>query len=95
MGISTGQLRSLKLSLRQILFSPSYCIRCLVSNREGLGTSRFILGISNILKFGVYWAYIERDTAIQKLQNSLRNIRTSGRCVRQAIQLLENFEVYE
>ena len=96
MGISTGQLRSLKLSLRQILFSLSYCIHCLVSNREGLGTSRFIVGIySNILKFGVYQAYIERDTAIQKLQNSLRNIRTSGRCVRQAIHLLENFEVYE
>ena len=95
MGTSTGQLRSLKLSLRQILFSPSYCIHCLVSYREGLGRSRFIVGISNILKFGVYRAYIERDTAIQKLQNSLRNIRTSGRCVRQAIHLLENFEVYE
>ena len=68
MGISTGQLLSLKLSLRQILFSASYCIHCLVSNREGLGTSRFIVGISNILKFGVYRAYIERDTAIQKLK---------------------------
>ena len=54
-----------------------------------------MVGISNILKFGVYRAYIERDTAIQKLQNSLRNIGTSGRCVRQAIHLLENFEVYE
>ena len=29
--------------------------------------------ISNILKFGVYRANIERDTAIQKLQNLLRN----------------------
>ena len=28
----------------------------------------------NILKFGVYGAYIERDTAIQKLQNLIRNI---------------------
>ena len=55
----------------------------LVSNREGLGTSRFIIGytirdpynqkehfeISNILKFCGYRAYIERDTSIQKLQN--------------------------
>ena len=30
--------------------------------------------MSNILKFGVYWAYVERDTAIQKLENLLRNI---------------------
>ena len=28
----------------------------------------------NILKFGVYGAYIERDTAIKKLQNLIRNI---------------------
>ena len=28
----------------------------------------------NIVKFGVYGAYIERDTAIQKLQNLIRNI---------------------
>jgi len=44
--------------------------------------------INNILKFRVYRVYIERDTAIQKLQNLLRNIKTSGRCVRQAIHLL-------
>ena len=31
--------------------------------------------ISNVLKFGVNRAYIERDTAIQKLQNLLRNNR--------------------
>ena len=30
--------------------------------------------ISNILKSGVYRAYIERDTAIKRLQNLLRNI---------------------
>ena len=30
--------------------------------------------VSNNCKFGVYWAYIERDTAIQKLQNLTRNI---------------------
>jgi len=30
--------------------------------------------ISNILKFGVYQAYIERDTAIQKLQNLQKSI---------------------
>ena len=72
---------------------------CLVPNREGLGTSRFISGkqhethivrkkhieISNVLKFGVNRAYIERDTAIQKLQNLLRNNR---QCVQQSIHLL-------
>ena len=36
--------------------------------------------ISNILKSGVYRAYIERDTAIKRLQNLLRNIKTSGPC---------------
>ena len=55
------------------------------SNQEGLGTSRFINGqttrdpysqeehieISNILKVSVYWAYIERDTDIQKLWQSI------------------------
>ena len=30
--------------------------------------------VSNIFKFGVYWAYIERGPAIQKLQNLTRNI---------------------
>ena len=30
--------------------------------------------MSNIVKFGVYQAYMERDTDIQKLQNLLRNI---------------------
>ena len=30
--------------------------------------------VSNILKFGIYQAYMERDTAIQKLQNLLRNV---------------------
>jgi len=59
---------------------------CLVSNQERLGTSPFIMGwrdpcsqkehieVSNVLKFGIYRAYIERDTAIQKLQNLLRNV---------------------
>ena len=34
--------------------------------------------MSNIFKFGVYQAYIEQDTAIQKLQYVLRNISMSG-----------------
>ena len=46
--------------------------------------------ISNVLKFGVNRAYIERDTAIQKLQNLLRNNR---RCVQQSIHLLQSNQV--
>lgn len=30
--------------------------------------------VSNVFKFGVYWAYTERHTAIQKLQNLTRDI---------------------
>ena len=30
--------------------------------------------VSSILKFGIYWAYLERDTAIRKLQNLIRRI---------------------
>ena len=33
----------------------------------------FSIEISNTLKLNVYQAHIERDTAIQKLQNLLRN----------------------
>ena len=41
-----------------------------------------------ILKFRVNWANTEQHTAIQKLQNLLRNVWTG---VRQSIHLLVNF----
>ena len=44
-----------------------------------------------ILKFRVNWANTEQDTAIQKLQNLLRNVWMSGQVVRQSIHLLVNF----
>ena len=85
MGISTGRLCSLKLSLRQILFSPSYCTLPSFKSRGagyecvvyGINNTRSIdpnsqkehIEINNILKFVVYRAYIERDRAIQNLQN--------------------------
>ena len=49
--------------------------------------------IYKILKFTIYRTDIERDTAVQKLQNVLRNIWTSGRrCgVRKSIHFLVNF----
>ena len=49
--------------------------------------------IYKIPRFTVYRADIERDTAIQKLQNLLRNIWTSGRrCgVQKSIHFLVNF----
>ena len=63
-----------------------------ISYREGLGTSSCIMGLTTqdshilkeptelykILKFRVNWANIEQDTAIQKLQNLLRNVWMSG-----------------
>ena len=59
-----------------------------ISNREGLGTSPCIMGLTTqdpyiqkehtelykILKFRVNWANIEQDTAIQKLQNLVTNV---------------------
>ena len=68
---------------------------CLISYREGLGTSLCIMGygtqhthsqkehteLNNILKFGVNQANIRKDTAIQKLQILLRNVWNTGRDV--------------
>ena len=65
-------------------FRISYC--------EGLGISPCIMGLTTrnpyilkedielyrILKFRVNWANTEQDTAIQKLQNLLRNVWISG-----------------
>ena len=64
-----GEERSLQLprfpSSNEILL-PSFKPR-------GVGYESVYYGInSNILTFSVYRAYIERDTAIQKLQNLLR-----------------------
>ena len=49
----------------------------------------------NILKFGVYSAYTERDTAIQRLKNYEEIYQTFGRCVRQPTYLLANFQVFK
>ena len=65
---------------------------CRISFREGLGTSRCVLGLwtpdlyiqkehnelYKLLKFRVNWANIEQDTAIQKLQYLPRNVSISG-----------------
>ena len=61
---------------------------CRISYREGLGMSPCIIRLTTqdpyilrehiklyiILKFHVNWANTEQDTAIQKLQNLLRNV---------------------
>ena len=56
-------------------------------------TQKEEIEIYKIPRFTVYWVHIERDTAIQKVQNLLRNIWTSGRrCgVQKSIHFLVNF----
>ena len=67
---------------------------CLISNREGLGTSLWIMGLATIEpysdkvltklykipKFGVKRTNSKQDTAIWKCQNLQRNVWSSGRC---------------
>lgn len=78
------------------------------SNREGWQQTHFLWDkqhetrkeeteIYKIPKFTVYRADIERDRAIQKLQNLLRNVWTSGgRCgVRKSIHFFVNFLVFK
>ena len=72
----------------------SLCVpsHCRISYGGGLGTSPCIMRLTTqdpyilkehielykILKFRVNWANTEQDTAIQKLQNLLRNVWVSG-----------------
>ena len=83
---------------------PPWCEHCVFSKKQGWYESIYYginskkapdphnqkvnIEVRNFLKFGVNRAYVKRDTAIQKLQNLTRIILTSGRCIRQSIQLL-------
>ena len=85
-------LFSCELSLVDGISQDDNTRHCLISYRGGLGTSLCIMGygtqhphsrkehieLYNILKFGVNQANIRRDTAIQKLENLLRNVWNAG-----------------
>jgi len=80
-----------------------------ISYHEGLGTGPCIMGLTTqdpyiqkehtelykILKFRVNWANIGQDTAIQKLQNLVTNVRIAGHRIRKSIHFFANFEVFE
>ena len=78
------------------------CYICLFSNREGLGTSLWIMGLATIdprshkmqtklykiLKFGVNRPKSKKDTAIWKCQNLQRNVRPFTRCRTQRLDAI-------
>ena len=88
-----GKTQAQFLPPKDLLWSPKEQY-CLFSNREGLGTCRWIMGLATIdphthkvqtrlykiPKFGVNRPKSKEDTAIWKCQNLLRNVWPSRRC---------------